>query len=171
MDAEGNPVEGPNFPCGLHDTGEKKTVDPSTLPNATQYVCPNHNGVMLTRQGRFGAFLGCSSYPKCKTVLKIKPDGTLQDGQEIVCTYNENAGTRGSKKTTSKATTKATGQTTKKTVKTSTAKATAESTSTDTNAKPASRTRAKKTVALVEDIAVTAPIKRASRKKVAVEAE
>ena len=61
LDAEGNPAEGANFLCGLLDKGEKTPVDPSTLPNATEYVCPAHLGVMLTRQGRFGTFLGCSS--------------------------------------------------------------------------------------------------------------
>jgi DNA topoisomerase-1 len=105
LDAEDKPIEGANFLCGLLDKGEKTPVDPSTLPNATEYVCPNHLGVMLTRQGRFGTFLGCSSYPKCRTVLKTKPDGTLQDGQEFACTYNENAGKKGAKKTAGRATT------------------------------------------------------------------
>ena len=103
LDAEDKPIEGANFLCGLLDKGEKVAVDPMTLPNATEFVCPNHLGVMLTRQGRFGTFLGCSSYPKCKTVLKTKPDGALQDGQDFACTFDANAGKKGAKNTTAKA--------------------------------------------------------------------
>ena len=118
VDAQGSPLEGPNFLCGLLDTGEKVVVDPSTLPNATEHVCPQHLGVMLARQGRFGAFLGCSSYPKCRTMLKIKPDGGLQDNQQFACTYNENAGKKGGKKTTSKTVSKTAAKTTTRARKT-----------------------------------------------------
>jgi DNA topoisomerase-1 len=56
---------------------------------------------MLLRQSRFGPFLGCSNYPKCRTALKIKPDGTLQDNQEFKCTYSESGAKRnGAAKTT-----------------------------------------------------------------------
>ena len=106
LDAEGKPAEGANYICGLVSGGEKTAVDPATLPNATEHVCPQHLGVMLSRQGRFGPFLGCSSYPKCRTMLKVKPDGSLQDGQTFACTYDENAGKKGAKKTATKATTK-----------------------------------------------------------------
>ena len=103
LDAEGKPAEGANFQCGLVSGGDKTPVDPSTLPNATEHVCPQHLGIMLSRQGRFGPFLGCSSYPKCRTMLKVKPDGSLQDNQQFACTYDENGGKRGAKKTTAAA--------------------------------------------------------------------
>ncbi len=96
---DGSLVEGLDFVCGLVDTGPKVPVDPATLPNATEYVCPKELGVMLQRQGRFGMFLGCSSYPKCRTTLKLNPDGTLLEKQEFACTYSESAGKRGAKKT------------------------------------------------------------------------
>lgn len=32
--------------------------------------CPRCGGVLVERRGRYGAFTGCSNYPKCKYVLK-----------------------------------------------------------------------------------------------------
>jgi DNA topoisomerase-1 len=94
LNPDGTPVEGLEFICGLASSGksDKVPIDPTTLPNATEYVCPRSLGVMLRRQGRFGTFLGCSSYPKCRTTLKLTPEGTLQEGQEFTCTYKEAAG-------------------------------------------------------------------------------
>ncbi|MGD0651429.1 MAG: topoisomerase DNA-binding C4 zinc finger domain-containing protein [Verrucomicrobiia bacterium] len=28
---------------------------------------------MVRRRGRFGEFLGCSAYPKCKNIKKLQP--------------------------------------------------------------------------------------------------
>jgi DNA topoisomerase-1 len=112
LNAEGVPVEGPNFTCGLvakeEATGQNAdrngtegsvVANTADLPNATDHVCPEGRGRMLLRQSRYGPFLGCSEYPKCRTSLKIDADGTLKEGQEFVCTYNENAaGRNGAKK-------------------------------------------------------------------------
>jgi DNA topoisomerase-1 len=32
---------------------------------------------MVERRGRFGPFLGCSDYPKCKTVIKLDKEGNV----------------------------------------------------------------------------------------------
>ena len=162
VDGEGNPLEGPNFLCGLLDTGEKVAVDPSTLPNATEHVCPQHLGVMLARQGRFGAFLGCSSYPKCRTMLKIKPDGSLQDNQEFACTYNENAGKKGGKKTTSKTVSKTAAKTTARARKT--VPDAAENEDGDAIAAPRPKRAATKTaVTTTKTTAAKAPAKAAAK--------
>ena len=128
---DGTPVEPiaePGFVCGLQEkqSGGRKaarataeaagnghrqegqasaTVDPATLPNATEYVCPaGHGGRMLVRQSRYGPFLGCSNYPKCRTMLKINPDGSLQPDQKFECTYSEANTTRNGAKKTGKTT-------------------------------------------------------------------
>ncbi len=111
LDANGVPAEGPNFTCGLiakddaaqdgSRSGAEGNVVANTadLPNATDHVCPDERGRMLLRQSRFGPFLGCSEYPRCRTSLKINPDGTLKEGQEFVCTFSESAtGRNGAKK-------------------------------------------------------------------------
>ena len=178
LDAEGKPAEGANFQCGLVSGGEKTVVDPATLPNATEHVCPQHLGVMLSRQGRFGPFLGCSSYPKCRTMLKVKPDGSLQDNQQFVCTYDENAGKKGAKKTAAKAVTKTVRAT--KTAANGTADEGAKpkraTTKTTAVKSTATKSTAVKTVAAKSTVAKTTvaktPVKAAAvtRKKVAVAA-
>jgi DNA topoisomerase-1 len=42
----------------------------------TDIPCPLCGKPMLSRQGRFGKFLGCSGYPECKHTINIAPDGT-----------------------------------------------------------------------------------------------
>ncbi|MBN1867376.1 type I DNA topoisomerase [Candidatus Sumerlaeota bacterium] len=43
-------------------------------PVETDEKCPNCGKPMVLRRGRHGPFLGCSGYPKCKTVQKASPD-------------------------------------------------------------------------------------------------
>ncbi len=38
---------------------------------ATDRTCPKCGKPMVVRQGRYGPFLGCSGYPKCRTVLPL----------------------------------------------------------------------------------------------------
>ncbi len=112
LDAEGKPIEGPDFTCGLlandgapangvgrNGTETSVVANTADLPNATSHVCPQGRGRMLQRQSRFGPFLGCSEYPKCRTSLKINPDGSLKEGQEFACTYSESSGRGGKPRT------------------------------------------------------------------------
>lgn len=34
-------------------------------------VCPRCGGNLIKREGKYGSFLGCSNYPKCKYTSKI----------------------------------------------------------------------------------------------------
>jgi len=104
MNEDGQPAEGLDFLCGLAPQPEKVPVDPTTLPGATDHVCPEGKGVMIQRVGRLGPFLGCSSYPKCRTLLNILPDGALKEGQEFKCTYSDTP-VKSTKKTTARKTT------------------------------------------------------------------
>lgn len=49
-------------------------VDPEeankTAPQGSGYICPNCGAQMVWRKGPYGNFLGCSAYPKCKTIIK-----------------------------------------------------------------------------------------------------
>jgi len=110
LDENGQPAEGLDFRCGLLPQEEKAPVDPTTLPGATEHVCPLGKGVMIQRIGRRGPFLGCSSYPKCHTLLNINPDGSLKEGQEFNCTYSDTP-VKSTKKTTARKTTAKTGTT------------------------------------------------------------
>ncbi len=136
LNPDGTPVEGLDFKCGLLPQEAKEPTDPSSLPNATEHVCPDGKGVMLVRQGRFGPFLGCSNYPKCRTTLKITSGGELLPDQEFKCTWSEERAAAsgrksagGARKTTAKTATKATAAkktTTKAATKTTTAKSKAK---------------------------------------------
>jgi len=110
LDENGQPAEGLDFRCGLLPQEERAPVDPTTLPGATEHVCPLGKGVMIQRIGRRGPFLGCSSYPKCHTLLNINPDGSLKEGQEFNCTYSDTP-VKSTKKTTARKTTAKTGTT------------------------------------------------------------
>jgi len=44
---------------------------PMAAPETTDEVCPKCGSPMLIKSGRFGKFLACSSYPKCKTTKPI----------------------------------------------------------------------------------------------------
>jgi DNA topoisomerase-1 len=64
-------------------TWAKKTGDGTAAAvETTDEKCPTCGADMVVRAGRFGKFLACSKYPKCKTTKKIesadkkeKPDG------------------------------------------------------------------------------------------------
>ena len=82
--------------------------------------CPNCGSPMLLRKSMYGEFLGCSNYPKCKTIIQIPKN----PGEEAkVIDYNKKA----KKKTTKKATKKTKTATTKKTKTASCKRSTASS--------------------------------------------
>lgn len=58
---------------------------PKTPPVETDFVCPNCGRKMLQRESRRGPFLGCSGYPRCKTILNV-------DGSPIEAADAEPAG-------------------------------------------------------------------------------
>ena len=45
----------------------------------TEFLCPKCGKMMMLRKSKFGEFLGCSGYPKCKTVLNV--DGTEREAE------------------------------------------------------------------------------------------
>jgi DNA topoisomerase-1 len=176
LNADGTPVEGLDFVCGLDPNGktEKAPATPSVLSDGSTVVCPKALGVMLQRKGRFGDFLGCSSYPKCRTLLKLKPDGTLQEGQEIVCTYKESAAKKGAKAGAETAdATAANGakKTTRAAKAASTTRATAAKAGTSkTAAKSTTRAAAGKTAATKSTAARTTGAKSAATKTITAKA-
>ena len=35
-------------------------------------ICPKCGGKLVPRKGKYGEFLGCSNYPKCKFTKKVR---------------------------------------------------------------------------------------------------
>lgn len=46
-----------------------KIKENETLEN--QMICPKCHGTLVERKGKYGPFIGCSNYPKCKFIKKI----------------------------------------------------------------------------------------------------
>jgi DNA topoisomerase-1 len=46
---------------------------PKEIPVMTDEKCEKCGSPMVKRRGRFGEFLGCSAYPKCKNIKKLAP--------------------------------------------------------------------------------------------------
>jgi DNA topoisomerase-1 len=41
-------------------------------PELTDTLCDKCGRPMVIKRGRFGPFLGCSGYPECKNIMKVK---------------------------------------------------------------------------------------------------
>jgi len=41
-------------------------------------ICPECGDVMLTREGKYGEFWGCNSYPECQNTLQIEDESDTQ---------------------------------------------------------------------------------------------
>jgi DNA topoisomerase-1 len=66
----------------IEETGPDGTPKPSRAePEMTDIPCPICGKPMLKRSGRFGPFLGCADYPKCKGTKNLDE----VEGPEIVC--------------------------------------------------------------------------------------
>ena len=55
----------------LNEDGTPKEKPDRPEPVVTDQPCPKCGKPLIERTGRFGKFLGCSAYPKCKTIVKI----------------------------------------------------------------------------------------------------
>jgi DNA topoisomerase-1 len=65
----------PECKTTLSMTGAPMEARAKEEPQLTEYKCPNCGEPLALRKGRFGPFLGCTGYPKCKTIVKVGKDG------------------------------------------------------------------------------------------------
>ena len=66
--AEGKPLE---LIDGNKLMDYVKLVRGVTAPEIKSVVCPSCSGKLIERNGKFGKFMGCSNYPKCKYTEQI----------------------------------------------------------------------------------------------------
>ena len=52
-------------------TNEEKTKIKENKTLEEQMICPKCHGSLIERNGKYGPFIGCSNYPKCKFIKKI----------------------------------------------------------------------------------------------------
>ena len=81
-------IEVPQSATAEGENGDVLAGDPDAVPQAaarpaykaepivTEHLCPNCGEPLAMRSGRFGPFLGCTGYPKCKTIIKVNKDGS-----------------------------------------------------------------------------------------------
>ncbi len=94
-----------NPDCEIKKQQEKEIQGPE-LTKALESPCPNCGDKSLVlRKSMYGQFIGCSNYPKCKTIIQIPKDGGPIDMTPVPV----------KKKTTKKTTKKSTKKSAKKT--------------------------------------------------------
>ncbi|OGB75457.1 DNA topoisomerase I [candidate division Kazan bacterium RIFCSPHIGHO2_01_FULL_49_10] len=54
---------------------KEATVEKKDLAQQTDQECDKCGGPMVIRMGRFGKFLACSNFPKCKNTKSLEPEG------------------------------------------------------------------------------------------------
>ena len=54
------------------DEGKVRSAEPQTVK--TDIACDKCGRPMAVKQGRFGAFLGCTGYPECKNIVNVRKD-------------------------------------------------------------------------------------------------
>jgi DNA topoisomerase-1 len=60
----------------LAEAAEAAAPAPRPAAQATDVPCPNCGKMMVIREGKWGKFFACPGYPKCKTTMKMGPDGS-----------------------------------------------------------------------------------------------
>jgi restriction system protein len=69
--AEGKPIELVDR-FKLMEYVKLANIEPPTPErNAESTACPQCGGTLIERKGKFGRFMGCSNYPKCKYTLDL----------------------------------------------------------------------------------------------------
>lgn len=67
---------------GLEDEIKKAMGDDYKIKapaQKTDYVCEKCGSAMVIREGRFGKFLACSAYPKCKNTKQLDENGNIKE--------------------------------------------------------------------------------------------
>jgi DNA topoisomerase-1 len=65
---------------GGADGDEVVKIEPEIIEGRT---CPKDDGVLVIRTGRYGKFISCKNYPKCKFIENL--DQPADDGSQITC--------------------------------------------------------------------------------------
>jgi len=68
----------------LNLDGTPREAPQKEEPKVTDQKCPKCGKPLVERTGRFGKFLGCSGYPKCRTIVKIQGEETEQRPAQVV---------------------------------------------------------------------------------------
>ena len=74
---------------GLLERADSSSVSMKSEPVETDIICDKCGHKMLLRDGRYGKFLGCSNFPKCKNIMPYKTESEKKPvGKCPVCHKN-----------------------------------------------------------------------------------
>ena len=59
---------------GLLEKADSSSISMKSEPIETDIICDKCGHKMLLREGRFGKFLGCSNFPKCRNIKPYQPE-------------------------------------------------------------------------------------------------
>lgn len=68
----------------LNLDGSPREAPQKEEQKVTDQLCPKCGKPLVERMGRFGKFLGCSGYPKCRTIVKIQGEDAEQRPTQVV---------------------------------------------------------------------------------------
>lgn len=57
-----------NFSAQISNKEHVKNIK-KTQDELKKGICPRCGGKLVEKHGKYGAFLGCSNYPKCKFII------------------------------------------------------------------------------------------------------
>ncbi|MFW5865474.1 MAG: DNA topoisomerase I [Nanoarchaeota archaeon] len=104
-----------NMDCPAKKKEQEKELDP-VVKDLLEKPCPNCGSMMKLRKSVYGEFMGCSNYPKCKTIIQIPKN---EGEKPKVIDYNKKSSKKSAKKSSKKNSSKkkASNKVTKKTSK------------------------------------------------------
>ena len=59
---------------GLLTKSGSSSVTMKEAPQETDIICGKCGSKMLIREGKYGKFLGCSNFPKCRNIMPLNPE-------------------------------------------------------------------------------------------------
>ena len=71
------------FYTGFKEAMDKANEALKTFVEETDIVCDKCGSKMVIRQGKYGKFLACSNYPKCKNIKNIAAEGEETETDEV----------------------------------------------------------------------------------------
>ena len=69
----------------IEKPGEESTENPSQPEEIKDRACPKDGGVLVIRTGRYGKFISCKNYPKCKYIENIDKPAEDSDAPQVLC--------------------------------------------------------------------------------------
>lgn len=95
-----------NPDCPKHKEQEYEDLDEKTKQVLSK-PCPVCGGKLTLRKSVYGQFIGCSNFPKCKTIIQVPKDG---GEPKVINNNNKSTSKKSSKKASKKASSKHTSQ-------------------------------------------------------------